>query len=71
MGFVIKTHWRREYRRRLPRRRIPDISIFITVHRNLVDHGRFRRAHQGRPNSDHELENATNLLDNNPQINKR
>lgn len=62
----------REYRRRFPNRRAPGRQLFTDIHRNLSDHGNFRRSRgQGRPQGDHNLENVLNHFEDDPQISIR
>lgn len=57
-----------EYLRRFPNRRIPDYRVFINTHRNLIDHGSFQRDRgQGRPQGNHNLEHALNLIEEDPR----
>ena len=62
----------REYRRRFPNRRVPGRQVFVDTHRNLSDHGNFRRVRgQGRPLVEYNMEDILNVFDNNPQISIR
>lgn len=56
-----------EYQRRFPNRRVPNRRVFENVHRNLAEHGSFRRSRgQGRPLGNYDMENALILIENDP-----
>lgn len=62
----------REYRRRFPNRRVPGRRLFASIHRNLSNHGNFKRLQgAGRPRGNHDMDMVLNHFENDPQISIR